>query len=72
MGVRPACLRIGPMNRLPAAVALPLSPNPVGRASAKLDRMRVSAKSDYALRALIELAARDDGTPMSAEEIGRR
>jgi Rrf2 family protein len=34
--------------------------------------MRVSAKSDYALRALIELASRDDGTPVSAEEIGRR
>lgn len=34
--------------------------------------MRVSAKSDYALRALVELASRGDGTPMSAEEIGRR
>ncbi len=34
--------------------------------------MRVSAKSDYALRALIELASSDDGTPMSAEEIARR
>ncbi len=34
--------------------------------------MRVSAKSDYALRALIELASRNDGTPVSAEEIGRR
>ena len=33
--------------------------------------MRVSAKSDYALRALIELASRGDGTPVSAEEIGR-
>jgi Rrf2 family protein len=33
--------------------------------------MRVSAKSDYALRALIELAARPDGAPVSAEEIGR-
>ncbi len=33
--------------------------------------MRVSAKSDYALRALIELAVRPDGSPVSAEELGR-
>jgi Rrf2 family protein len=33
--------------------------------------MRVSAKSDYALRALIELASREDGAPVSAEELGR-
>ena len=35
--------------------------------------MRVSAKADYALRALIEMAARadGDGRPMSAEELGR-
>jgi Rrf2 family protein len=33
--------------------------------------MRVSAKSDYALRALIELASREEGSPVSAEEIGR-
>ncbi len=33
--------------------------------------MRVSAKSDYALRALIELAVRPDGMPVSAEELGR-
>jgi Rrf2 family protein len=33
--------------------------------------MRVSAKSDYALRALIELAGRDGGSPVSAEELGR-
>jgi Rrf2 family protein len=33
--------------------------------------MRVSAKSDYALRALIEIASRQDGTPVSAEEVGR-
>lgn len=33
--------------------------------------MRVSAKSDYALRALIELASREDGSPISAEELGR-
>lgn len=33
--------------------------------------MRVSAKSDYALRALIELAGRADGGPVSAEELGR-
>jgi Rrf2 family protein len=34
--------------------------------------MRVSAKSDYALRALIEIAAQDDGAALSAEELGRR
>jgi len=33
--------------------------------------MRVSAKSDYALRALIELAVRGDGSPVSAEELGK-
>ena len=33
--------------------------------------MRVSAKSDYALRALIEIAAHPDDRPLSAEEIGR-
>jgi Rrf2 family protein len=33
--------------------------------------MRVSAKSDYALRALIELASRGDGAPVSAEELGK-
>ena len=33
--------------------------------------MRVSAKTDYALRALIELAVRPGGSPVSAEEIGR-
>lgn len=33
--------------------------------------MRVSAKSDYALRALIEISSRDDGSPVSAEEVGR-
>ncbi len=33
--------------------------------------MRVSAKSDYALRALIEIARRGDDAPVSAEEIGR-
>lgn len=34
--------------------------------------MRVSAKSDYALRALIALAAEGDAAAVSAEEIGRR
>lgn len=34
--------------------------------------MRVSAKSDYALRALIEMAAGEDSGPVSAEELGRR
>ena len=33
--------------------------------------MRVSAKSDYALRALIEMASRGDGRAVSAEELGR-
>jgi Rrf2 family protein len=33
--------------------------------------VRVSAKSDYALRALIELAVRLQGDPVSAEELGR-
>ena len=33
--------------------------------------MRVSAKADYALRALIEIAHRDDGLPVSAEELGK-
>ncbi|PVG84296.1 Rrf2 family transcriptional regulator [Nocardioides gansuensis] len=33
--------------------------------------MRVSAKSDYALRALIEIATRDDGSPVSAEQLGK-
>jgi Rrf2 family protein len=32
--------------------------------------MRVSAKADYALRALIEIAHRSDGRPVSAEELG--
>ena len=31
--------------------------------------MRVSAKADYALRALIEIASRTDGAPVSADEI---
>ena len=45
---------------------------PGNRASSdKLAPMRVSAKSDYALRALIEIASRDDGAPVSAEELGR-
>lgn len=34
--------------------------------------MRVSARSDYALRALIELAVQPDEAPVSAEELGRR
>jgi Rrf2 family protein len=34
--------------------------------------MRVSTKSDYALRALIEMATREDGRAVSAEELGRR
>jgi Rrf2 family protein len=34
--------------------------------------MRVSAKADYALRALIEMARSDDARPVSAEELGRR
>ena len=34
--------------------------------------MRVSAKADYALRALIEIAVRGGGPAVSAEELGRR
>ena len=34
--------------------------------------MRVSTKSDYALRALIEMARTDGAAPVSAEELGRR
>lgn len=33
--------------------------------------MRVSAKSDYALRALVEIGRRSDDSAVSAEEIGR-
>lgn len=33
--------------------------------------MRVSTKSDYAVRALIEMSLRKDSRPVSAEEIGR-
>jgi Rrf2 family protein len=33
--------------------------------------MRVTAKADYALRALIEMASRVDGRAVSAEELGR-
>ncbi|MGH3447335.1 MAG: RrF2 family transcriptional regulator [Nocardioidaceae bacterium] len=33
--------------------------------------MRVSAKSDYALRAVIEIATRSDGERVSAEELGQ-
>lgn len=34
--------------------------------------MRVSTKSDYALRALIELAAEEDDRAITADELGRR
>lgn len=34
--------------------------------------MRVSAKSDYALRALIEITRQSGGSAVSAEELGRR
>ena len=34
--------------------------------------MRVSAKSDYALRALIAMSRRGDASPVSAEELGRQ
>ena len=33
--------------------------------------MRVSAKADYALRALIEIAVRTDGTAVSAEQLAK-
>ena len=38
--------------------------------SETLCSVRVSAKSDYALRALIEMSAREDGRAVSAEELG--
>ena len=34
--------------------------------------MRVSAKSDYALRAHIEMASQDDAAAVSAEQLGKR
>jgi len=34
--------------------------------------MRVSAKSDYALRALIEIASRGDGAPVERAELGQK
>ncbi|MDN5876447.1 RrF2 family transcriptional regulator [Brevibacterium aurantiacum] len=34
--------------------------------------MRVTTKSDYALRALIEIANVTDGEPISADELGKR
>lgn len=34
--------------------------------------MRVSAKSDYAVRALIEIAAQSDDGPLNSEELGKR
>lgn len=40
--------------------------------SVSIGAMRVSAKSDYALRALIEIARDADAGPVSAEEIGKR
>lgn len=33
--------------------------------------MRVSAKADYALRALIEIVIREDGSAVSAEQLGK-
>ena len=33
--------------------------------------MRVSAKADYALRALVEIAVRSDGSAVSAEQLGK-
>lgn len=41
-------------------------------ASVRIGAMRVSAKSDYALRALIEIARNADDGPVSAEQIGKR
>ena len=32
-------------------------------------RVRLTVKADYAIRALAELAARSDGTPIKAEEL---
>lgn len=41
-------------------------------AFARLGAMRVSAKSDYALRALIALCAEKDGSAVTAEELSKR
>jgi len=40
--------------------------------SVRIGAMRVSAKSDYALRALIEIARGAGEAPVSAEQIGKR
>src|SRR3954447_22724484 len=63
-----ACTR-DTVSRTPAAPAR-LATRCSAR-SVKMRRMRVSAKSDYALRALIEIATREDGARVSAEELGQ-
>ena len=60
---RPPRLRSG----APLFVTLLTGP---ARTVCETERMRVSAKSDYALRALIEIAGRHDAKPVSAEELG--
>ena len=39
------------------------------RADVHNDRVRISAKVDYAMRALVELAANGDGSPVTAERL---
>jgi Rrf2 family protein len=34
--------------------------------------MRISAKADYAVRALVEIARRGDGDPTTTEDVGRK
>lgn len=56
---------------LPLARRLASGDGGLRRISAKIEPMRVSAKADYALRALIEIAVRPDDSAVSAEELGK-
>ena len=55
-----------PLHREPVAEDEPAT------AFARLGAMRVSAKSDYALRALIVLCGEADGSAVTAEELAKR
>lgn len=54
--------------QLPSVVVDEVEQSPFAR----LGAMRVSAKSDYALRALIALCAEKDGAAVTAEELSKR